>query len=70
MPQMIPVKSSNIAAVGYDPGTAILTVQFSSGRTYAFEDVPPGEHNDFMASNSKGSYFANHIKNQYTGKPA
>lgn len=70
MPQMIPVQSSNIDSVGYDPTTEMLTVRFASGRTYVVEAFPPGAYDDFMSAGSKGSFYANEIRNQYKVVPA
>jgi hypothetical protein len=37
---MQPVNSSNIAAIGYDPETQTLAIEFRSGGTYEYYDVP------------------------------
>lgn len=39
---MHPVVSTNVAAVGYDPPTHTLRVQFRSGGTYDYYGVNPG----------------------------
>lgn len=69
MPQMIPVESSNIVAIGYESLGATLFVQFKSGRTYAVADIAPGEYDAFMSAPSKGSFYANNIKDQYKVRP-
>jgi KTSC domain len=56
MAKLIPVESSMIQAVGYDPETRILEVVFNSGQTYCYEDVPPEVHQELMAADSKGQY--------------
>ncbi len=58
--------SSNIAAIGYSGTT--LTVQFKSGVTWSYHDVPAHIHHELMNAESKGGYFANHIRNKYNGK--
>lgn len=61
--EMVPVVSSNIAAVGYDENTHMLAVQFSNGRTYRYAGVPNGEFQNLLNASSVGSYFASNIKN-------
>jgi hypothetical protein len=56
MAKLIPVESSMIQAVGYDPETHILEVVFTSGQTYCYEDVPPDVYQALMAADSKGQY--------------
>src|SRR5215468_2070952 len=56
MAKLVPVESSMIQAVGYDPKTRILEVVFNSGQTYCYEDVPPEVHQELMAADSKGQY--------------
>lgn len=65
--QMQPVTgSSSIAAVGYDPETETLEVQFvGSGTKYTHEGVPSSEYEALINARSVGSYYANNIKGQY-----
>jgi KTSC domain len=56
MAKRVPVESSMLQAVGYDPETRILEVVFSSGQTYYYKDVPPEVHQELMAADSKGQY--------------
>jgi len=58
--KMAPVKSSNIAAIGYENG--VMHVQFVGGGTYVLSNVTPKEHADFMASPSKGSHYHAHFR--------
>ena len=44
MPPLTPIRSEALRAVGYDPNSRILTVQFSSGATYEYLDVAPELH--------------------------
>lgn len=60
-----PVSSSNITSVGYDPDTQTLEVQFTSGGRYQYFDVPQEDYDSFIASPSKGQFFADNIKNSY-----
>lgn len=59
------VVSSNIAAVGFDEDTGTLQVEFSSGTVYEYQGVPKDVYDGLMAAESKGSYFAKHIRGAY-----
>jgi hypothetical protein len=60
--QLLPVRSSNIDAIGYDPRAELLTVRFSSGSTYEYEHVTREQHADLMATDSHGTWFAANIR--------
>lgn len=60
---MIPVISSNLAAVGYEGST--LRIRFKSGWTYDYYNVPMSVYENLMNASSKGSYHAENIKNVY-----
>jgi tellurite resistance-related uncharacterized protein len=72
----IPVKSSNIKAVGYDPKVKTLEVEFKSlsgPSVYQYENVPEALYQSFMSSESKGQFFDLHIKKggfRFTKMPA
>lgn len=59
------VASSNIAAVGYDDAQRYLYVEFTSGETYRFFDVPPNVHAALVGAESVGKYFSANVKNAY-----
>ena len=60
------VKSSSIAAYGYDHGTQKLAVQFKSGgQTYHYHGVPPDEAANLGRAKSIGSHIQAHIVGQY-----
>lgn len=61
----IPVESSNLSSVGYDPKTRVLEIEFHSGGVYQYSGVPQSEYEALMNAPSKGSYFAHNIKNSY-----
>jgi len=63
--EMVPVRSSALEAVGYDPATSQLRIQFTSGRVYDFFQVPEQVYAELMHAPSKGSYFNYHIRNTY-----
>lgn len=60
--------SSNIARLQYDPDTAVLRVEFRSGKTYAYSDVPYDVFNVFQSAPSAGKFFASTIKGVYKEK--
>lgn len=66
---MQPVKSTNITALGYDTPTKTLEVHFGSGGKYRYADVSPESFTAFLQADSKGSYFARHIRGLHTSTP-
>lgn len=62
---MINVKSSNVAAVGFEAGT--LAVRFSSGTTYTYQGVPQKTYEEMLEAKSVGQYFGTMIRPNYTG---
>lgn len=61
---MTPVKSSQVALVGYDAASKTLAVKFAhgAGAEYRYPNVEPQVHADFMAAESIGKFFGQHIK--------
>lgn len=59
------VKSSNIAAIGYDEENQVLGVQFLDGSEYEYDGVPAQEHRSLMAAASHGTYLNAHVKGRY-----
>ena len=62
---MIPVTSSNLAAVGYDDSDASLYVQFKNGTTYQYLRVPHAIYDALMRAGSKGTFFNDEIKERF-----
>lgn len=60
-----PVTSSALASVGYEPRTAELEIEFTSGDVYRYFAVPPSVHHDLMAADSHGRFFQGHIRDRY-----
>ncbi|MHC1719227.1 MAG: KTSC domain-containing protein [Clostridiaceae bacterium] len=60
------VESSNLAAVGYDPNSAILQIEFKDGSAYEYYDVPQFEFDELMSSDSKGKYAHVNIYKRYS----
>lgn len=61
----VPVSSSNLASVGYDPETLTLEVEFLHGGVYQYFDVPQSEHEALMQAPSHGEYFSAYVRNNY-----
>jgi hypothetical protein len=58
------VDSSNVVSIGYEVNTDTLEVEFSGG-IYCYYDVPAYVFEELMASDSKGTYLHQNIKNSY-----
>jgi hypothetical protein len=52
-----PVKSSQIAAVGYDDKTKTMAIKYASGGTYHYEGVEAKAFEEFKGAKSLGSHF-------------
>lgn len=61
---MTPVDSNQVKAIGYDAASKTLACSFTRGpgHIYHYPNVDPKVHADFMASESKGTFFGQHIK--------
>lgn len=64
MSDMTPVKSSNIAAVGHDPHTSELTVEFKNGGRYIYHGISADQHAALMKADSIGSHLHKYIKSK------
>jgi len=62
---MISVRSSNLAAVGYNPFAAVLTIAFHGDRVYQYFGVPPSVYWGLLEAESHGKFFHAFIRNQY-----
>lgn len=61
----VPVQSSNLASIGYDPASKTLEVEFKSGGVHQFLDVPAQHHEALMNAKSHGSHFHAKILNRF-----
>ncbi len=57
--------SSVIRSFAYDPAAHRLDVQFVSGRTYSYLDVPEREVAALNSAASKGGFFNRRIRDRY-----
>ena len=62
------VTSSYIDSIAYDESNKELRVQFSSGVTWRYYDVPPALHVSLLLAESTGKYFAKEIRGQFKGR--
>ena len=60
--QRIPVKSSDLASVGYDEHTQTLEVEFKDKSIYQYTKVPKYVYLELISANSKGEYFSRYIR--------
>ena len=60
-------ESTCFAAVGYDDGYERLALIFRSNetRTYVYSEILAKDFDDFIHSDSLGSYYNKHIKGEY-----
>lgn len=61
MPAMKSVKSSNVAAIGYERATCKLLVQFKSGSIYEYGLVTKPIYDNLMKAESIGSFIQRHL---------
>ncbi len=59
------VNSSKIRAVGYDPKSQTLEVEFSDGKLIQYRSVSPEVHRQFMAAPSATSFFEDKIDENF-----
>jgi hypothetical protein len=57
--------SSVIRSFGYDAAAACLHVAFTSGRRYAYHDVPARLVEAMRGAGSKGRFFNRHIRDHF-----
>jgi hypothetical protein len=63
--ERVPVSSSNIRSIGYDPDSSTLEIEFTNGGVYQYQGVPEPEFEALMNAGSKGKHFHAAIKNKY-----
>jgi hypothetical protein len=60
-----PLRSSVLRSAGYDPATAILELEFTSGDVYRYFAVPPSVFRALIENDSPGAYFNQNIGSHY-----
>lgn len=61
----IPIGSSHINEVDFDPATQYLEVTFDDLQRYRYLAVPLAVFYDFAAAGSAGSFFYRHVRSRY-----
>ena len=61
----MPVDSSDLVSIGYDPKSRMLEIEFKEDRIYQYLDVEPDVYERFMRTDSYGEYFYAHINKHY-----
>jgi KTSC domain-containing protein len=61
----VPLESTTLAWVSYSPDQDLLELGFQTGTIYDYFDVPPRIYRELLASDSKGRYFNQHIRNAF-----
>ena len=62
------VKSSHIEAIGYDPNSRELHIEFKNGEVYSYKGVPAHYHRALSDAKSAGSTFHKVIKPFFSGE--
>lgn len=60
------VDSTTMRSVGYDAVEQVLEVEFTSGAIYQYLEVPAAVFDGLMHAESKGRYFNQEIRDDYT----
>lgn len=61
----VPVTSSNINSVGYDPDEKTLAVEFKDGTIYHYHDVEKDVHENLVSARSVGGFLHANIRGVY-----
>ncbi|WP_194411606.1 KTSC domain-containing protein [Microbacterium cremeum] len=60
--------SSAIASAGYDPDTALLELEFTSGEVYRYYAVPRAVYRGLLDADSAGRFFRDRIRDVYPAR--
>src|ERR1035438_4176169 len=63
--EWVPLESSVFTAVAYRVGAQQLYLQFQEGNIYRYFACPRSVYNELLAAESKGRYFAQHVRNGF-----
>ena len=58
----LPVESTLLASIAYDPDRTLLELEFCDGARYHFFEVPAPCFRQLVEAPSKGAYFNHHIR--------
>ncbi len=57
--------SSVFSSAAYNPDRRQLYLRFHSGKVYRYLEFQAEQYDEFLAADSKGRYFATHIRGQF-----
>ena len=57
-----------MSAVGYEPDTGVLEIEFRSGAVYRYFLVPSSVVEELVTSPSKGTFFVERIKGAFASE--
>ena len=63
--EFISIESSHISGAYYDLDSSILYFRFKDGSIFEYYDVPEYEYQEFISSDSKGTYAHKNIYKNY-----
>jgi hypothetical protein len=63
--EWVPVKSGLFVAAAYRNHARQLYLRFRDGKIYRYLECPVSVYREFLTAESKGSYFSQHIRNQF-----
>jgi hypothetical protein len=66
--QMQSVESSTIKALGYEPSSRTLAIEFTSGHVYHYSGISQHQFDALMAAPSKGKHFTAMIRPHIAGQ--
>ena len=61
----VSVVSRVFTSAAYDEEKRQLYLRFHSGKVYRYFGFPPDQYDAFLAAESKGGYFAAHIRGKF-----
>jgi len=64
-PEWVPVSSSNLEAVMYDPDSRVLSIRFQNGAEYQYNNVEPEVARGLTQAASPGRFFDRNIRGHY-----
>lgn len=64
----IPVQSSHIVAIGHDPKSNTMEVEFRNGSVYRYGSIDVYKHSQLIGADSIGKHFRENIKSVHTGE--
>lgn len=61
----LPLESSVFTSVAYVESERTLYLRFQSGEIYRYFDFSSEQYREFLTADSKGQYFAAHVRDQF-----